>query len=70
MMMLDADSLVGLVVEDHENRVFEIIGFYMVLDSPNHITYIKLKDLDKKTFLNKTVKLFESELKTKKLNFI
>ena len=70
MMMLDADSLVGLVVEDHENRVFEIIGFYMVLDSPNPITYIKLKDLDKKTFLNKTVKLFESELKTKKLNFI
>jgi len=49
MMMLDADSLVGLVVEDHENRVFEIIGFYMVLDSPNPITYIKLKDLDKKT---------------------
>jgi hypothetical protein len=42
----------------------------MVLDSPNPITYIKLKDLDKKTFLNKTVKLFESELKTKKLNFI
>jgi hypothetical protein len=70
MMMLDADSLVGLVVEDYENRVFEIIGFYMVLDSPNPITYIKLKDLDKKTFLNKTVKLFESELKTKKLNFI
>jgi hypothetical protein len=70
MMMLDADSLVGLVVEDHENRVFEIISFYMVLDSPNPITYIKLKDLDKKTFLNKTVKLFESELKTKKLNFI
>ena len=60
MMMLDADSLVGLVVEDHENRVFEIMGFYMVLDSPNPITYIKLKDLDKKTFLNKVVSKFKS----------
>ena len=70
MMMLDADSLVGLVVKDHENRVFEIMGFYMVLDSPNPITYIKLKDLDKKTFLNKVVSKFESELKSQKLKFI
>jgi len=70
MMMLDADSLAGLVVEDHENRVFEIMGFYMVLDSPNPITYIKLKDLDKKTFLNKVVSKFESELKSQKLKFI
>ena len=70
MMMLDADSLVGLVVEDHENRVFEIMGFYMVLDSPDPITYIKLKDLDKKTFLNKVVSKFESELKSQKLKFI
>jgi hypothetical protein len=70
MMMLDADSLVGLVVEDHENRVFEIMGFYMVLDSPNPITYIKLKDLDRKTFLNKVVSKFESELKSQKLKFI
>jgi len=68
--MLDADSLVGLVVEDHENRVFEIMGFYMVLDSPNPITYIKLKDLDRKTFLNKVVSKFESELKSQKLKFI
>jgi hypothetical protein len=68
--MLDADGLVGLVVEDHENRVFEIMGFYMVLDSPNPITYIKLKDLDKKTFLNKVVSKFESELKSQKLKFI
>ena len=68
--MLDADSLVGLVVEDHENRVFEIMGFYMVLDSPDPITYIKLKDLDKKTFLNKVVSKFESELKSQKLKFI
>jgi hypothetical protein len=70
MMMLDADSLVGLVVEDHENRVFEIIGFYMVLDSPNPITYIKLKDLDRKIFINKVVSKFESELKSQKLKFI
>jgi hypothetical protein len=70
MMMLDADSLVGLVVEDHENRVFEIMGFYMVLDSPDPITYIKLKDLDKKTFFNKVVSKFESELKSQKLKFI
>jgi hypothetical protein len=70
MMMLDADSLVGLVVEDYENRVFEIMGFYMVLDSPNPITYIKLKDLDRKTFLNKVVSKFESELKSQKLKFI
>jgi hypothetical protein len=70
MMMLDADSLVGLVVEDHENRVFEIMGFYMVLDSPDPITYIKLKDLDRKTFLNKVVSKFESELKSQKLKFI
>jgi hypothetical protein len=69
-MMLDADSLVGLVVEDHENRVFEIIGFYMVLDSPNPITYIKLKDLDRKIFINKVVSKFESELKSQKLKFI
>ena len=68
--MLDADSLVGLVVEDHENRVFEIMGFYMVLDSPDPITYIKLKDLDKKTFFNKVVSKFESELKSQKLKFI
>ena len=68
--MLDADSLVGLVVEDHENRVFEIMGFYMVLDSPDPITYIKLKDLDRKTFLNKVVSKFESELKSQKLKFI
>ncbi len=70
MMTLDADSFVGLAVEDHENRVFEIMGFYMVLDSPNPITYIKLKDLDKKTFLNKVVSKFESELKSQKLKFI
>ena len=70
MMMLDADSLVGLVVEDHENRVFEIMGFYMVLDSPNPITYIKLKDLDRKIFINKVVSKFESELKSQKLKFI
>jgi hypothetical protein len=70
MMMLDTDSLVGLVVEDHENRVFEIIGFYMVLDSPNPITYIKLKDLDRKIFINKVVSKFESELKSQKLKFI
>ena len=70
MMILDADSLVGLVVEDHENRVFEIMGFYMVLDSPDPITYIKLKDLDKKTFFNKVVSKFESELKSQKLKFI
>jgi hypothetical protein len=70
MMMLDTDSLVGLVVEDHENRVFEIMGFYMVLDSPDPITYIKLKDLDRKTFLNKVVSKFESELKSQKLKFI
>ena len=70
MMMLDADSLVGLVVEDHKNRVFEIIGFYMVLDSPNPITYIKLKDLDRKIFINKLVLKFESELKSQKLKFI
>lgn len=68
--MLDTDSLVGLVVEDHENRVFEIMGFYMVLDSPDPITYIKLKDLDRKTFLNKVVSKFESELKSQKLKFI
>jgi len=67
--MLDADSLVGLVVEDHENRVFEIMGFYMVLDSIDPVTYIKLKDLDSKTFLNKTVLNFESELKSQKLKF-
>ena len=70
MMMLDTDSLVGLVVEDHENRVFEIIGFYMVLDSPNPITYINLKDLDRKIFINKVVSKFESELKSQKLKFI
>ena len=70
MMMLDTDSLVGLVVEDHENRVFEIMGFYMVLDSPNPITYIKLKDLDRKIFINKLVLKFESELKSQKLKFI
>ena len=70
MMMLDADSLVGLVVEDHKNRVFEIMGFYMVLDSPNPITYIKLKDLDRKIFINKVVSKFESELKSQKLKFI
>jgi hypothetical protein len=70
MMMLDADSLVGLVVEDHENRVFEIMGFYMALDSPNPITYIKLKDLDRKIFINKVVSKFESELKSQKLKFI
>ena len=70
MMMLDTDSLVGLVVEDHENRVFEIMGFYMVLDSPNPITYIKLKDLDRKIFINKVVSKFESELKSQKLKFI
>jgi hypothetical protein len=70
MMMLDADSLVGLVVEDHKNRVFEIMGFYMVLDSPNPITYIKLKDLDRKIFINKLVLKFESELKSQKLKFI
>ena len=70
MMMLDADSLLGLVVEDHENRVFEIMGFYMVLDSPNPITYIKLKDLDRKIFINKVVSKFESELKSQKLKFI
>ena len=70
MMMLDADSLVGLVVEDHENRVFEIMGFYMVLDSLNPITYIKLKDLDRKIFINKVVSKFESELKSQKLKFI
>jgi len=68
--MLDADSLVGLVVEDHENRVFEIMGFYMVLDSLNPITYIKLKDLDRKIFINKVVSKFESELKSQKLKFI
>jgi len=67
--MLDADSLVGLVVEDHENRVFEIMGFYMVLDSIDPVTYIKLKDLDSKTFLNKTVLNLESELKSQKLKF-
>ena len=70
MMMLDADSLVGLVVEDHKNRVFEIMGFYMVLDSPNPMTYIKLKDLDRKIFINKLVLKFESELKSQKLKFI
>jgi len=67
--MLDADSLVGLVVEDHENCVFEIMGFYMVLDSIDPVTYIKLKDLDSKTFLNKTVLNLESELKSQKLKF-
>jgi len=70
MMMQDADSLVGLVVEDHENRTFEIIGFYMVLDSPEPATYIKLKDLDRKVFLNKMVSKFESQLKSKQLKFI
>ena len=69
-MMLDAESTIGLVVESQDNSVYEIMGYYMVIDNPEFVTYIKLKDLDKKIFLNMTVKSFESELKSKDLKFV
>ena len=64
-MMLDAESTIGLVVESQDNLVYEIMGYYMVIDNPEFVTYIKLKDLDKKIFLNmKRMKSFRTSDET------
>lgn len=64
--MLDAENIIGLLVEDINKTIYEVTGFYMVLETPNYEVYVKLKDVNKKTFLNMSVSNLTTSLKTQK----
>jgi hypothetical protein len=67
--MRDAVSLLGKNIQTEE-RVMEVISFYMVLDSIEPVVYIKLMEMKTGLTINYSVHTFQEKIKQNIFTFI
>ncbi len=67
--MRDSVNLLGKTVQT-EDRVMEVIGFYMVLDSTEPVVYIKLMEMKTGLSINYPVHTFQEKIKQNLFTFI